>query len=100
MAVYIGDGGTVRPVQWHIDNQTDLVMRIKTIADGGDIILDIFGSSGITLMAAEQTGRTAHLLESDPRYCDAIALRFAKMQRIGADIFLLRNGNKIPYNEI
>jgi len=37
MAVYIGDGGTVRPVQWHIDNQTDLAMRIKTIADGGGI---------------------------------------------------------------
>jgi len=92
-------------LRWMEENHTTkpIALAMKAInnsSQGGDIILDVFGNSGITLMAAEQTGRTAHLLEADPRYCDAIALRFAKMQRIGADIFLLRNGNKIPYNEI
>lgn len=43
-----------------------------------DHILDPFGGSGSTLMAAHSTGRTAHLIELDPRYCDVICARFQK----------------------
>lgn len=42
----------------------------------GDIILDAFGGSGATLIAAHKTGRTARLMEYDPRYCDTIIRRF------------------------
>ena len=42
----------------------------------GGTVLDPFGGSGTALVAAEQTGRTAYLLELDPRYADVIVQRF------------------------
>jgi DNA modification methylase len=39
-------------------------------------VLDLFGGSGSTLIAAEQTGRKAYLMELDPLYCDVIVRRF------------------------
>jgi DNA modification methylase len=44
----------------------------------GENVLDLFGGSGSTLMAAEQTGRKAFLMELDPPYCDVIVERFEK----------------------
>ena len=79
----------------------ELVARaINNSSRKGDIVLDLFGGSGTTLMAAEQTDRTAHLMELDPKYCDVIALRFAKMQNTDSDIFLLRDGQKFSFNEL
>lgn len=43
---------------------------------GGDIILDSFGGSGTTLIAAEKNGRLARLMELDPKYCDVIVKRW------------------------
>jgi DNA modification methylase len=42
----------------------------------GEHVLDLFGGSGSTLIAAEQTGRRAFLMELDPLYCDVIVQRF------------------------
>src|SRR5207249_5587080 len=42
----------------------------------GENVLDLFGGSGSTLIAAEQAGRTAFLMELDPLYCDVIVQRF------------------------
>jgi DNA modification methylase len=42
----------------------------------GDKVLDLFGGSGSTLIACEKTGRTAYLMELDPRYCDVIVKRW------------------------
>ena len=42
----------------------------------GENVLDLFGGSGSTLIAAEQTGRKAHLMEIDPAYCDVIVQRW------------------------
>jgi DNA modification methylase len=42
----------------------------------GENVLDLFGGSGSTLIAAEQTGRRAFLMELDPLYCDVIVARF------------------------
>jgi len=44
----------------------------------GEHVLDLFGGSGTTLIAAEQTGRRAFLMEIDPLYCDVIVERFKK----------------------
>jgi DNA modification methylase len=44
----------------------------------GEHVLDLFGGSGSTLIAAEQTGRKAFLMELDPLYCDVIVQRFEK----------------------
>jgi site-specific DNA-methyltransferase (adenine-specific) len=43
---------------------------------GGDIVLDSFGGSGTTLLAAEKNGRYARLMELDPKYCDVIVKRW------------------------
>jgi site-specific DNA-methyltransferase (adenine-specific) len=43
---------------------------------GGDIILDSFGGSGTTLLAAEKNGRIGYLMELDPKYCDVIVKRW------------------------
>jgi len=57
----------------------------------GEHVLDLFGGSGSTLIAAEQTGRRAFLMELDPLYCDVICDRFqrftgkpAVLERTGA----------------
>jgi DNA modification methylase len=42
----------------------------------GDIVLDPFGGSGSTLIAAEQLGRASRLIELDPEYADAILARW------------------------
>ncbi len=42
----------------------------------GENVLDLFGGSGSTLIAAEQTGRKAFLMEFDPLYCDVIVQRY------------------------
>ncbi len=44
----------------------------------GEHVLDLFGGSGSTLIAAEQTGRRAFLMEIDPLYCDVIVQRWEK----------------------
>jgi DNA modification methylase len=43
---------------------------------GGDIVLDSFGGSGTTMLAAEKNGRYSRLMELDPRYCDVIVKRW------------------------
>lgn len=45
----------------------------------GDIVLDVFGGSGTTMVACEQLGRRARLMELDPHYCDVILARWEKL---------------------
>jgi DNA modification methylase len=52
---------------------------IRDCSKRGGIILDGFGGSGTTLIAAEKTGRLARLIEYDPAYCDTIIKRFEKL---------------------
>ena len=60
---------TVKPVEMIADAILDVSSR-------GEIVLDPFGGSGSTLMAAEQTGRRGYLCELDPLYCDIIIARW------------------------
>lgn len=52
--------------------------QIKNSSKSGDNVLDLFGGSGTTLMACEQDGRNAYLMEFDPRYVDVIIDRWEK----------------------
>jgi len=52
------------------------MIRNSTRPDPTQIVLDPFMGSGTTLMAAEQTGRTAYGIELDPVYCDVICKRW------------------------
>ena len=45
----------------------------------GDAVLDLFGGSGTTLIAAEQLGRKCYMMELDPHYCDVIIARWEKL---------------------
>ena len=44
-----------------------------------DSVLDLFGGSGTTLIAAEQLGRKCYMMELDPHYCDVIIARWEKL---------------------
>ena len=58
---------TVKPVQMIAD-------AIRDVSGRGEIVLDVFGGSGATLIAAEKTGRKARLCEIDPVLCQNSAL--------------------------
>lgn len=49
---------------------------IKNSSKGEDIVLDLFGGSGSTLIACEKTGRINRSMEIDPKYCDVIVKRW------------------------
>lgn len=52
---------------------------IRDCSRRGDIVLDVFGGSGTTLIAAEICGRRARLIEYDPLYCDTIVRRWQRL---------------------
>jgi DNA modification methylase len=52
---------------------------IRHASKQGEIVLDIFGGSGSTLIAAEQTGRTCYMMELDPKYVDVIVKRWENL---------------------
>jgi len=55
----------------------ELVERaIRNSSRPGDVVMDPFGGSGTTLIAAEKTGRLARLIELDPKYVDVIVRRW------------------------
>jgi DNA modification methylase len=49
---------------------------IKNSTRPGEVVLDLFGGSGSTLMAAEQLGRNCFMVELDPHYIDVIIKRW------------------------
>jgi len=60
---------TMKPVE--------LVERALTNSSkSGDVVLDLFGGSGTTMIACEKMGRKSRLMELDPKYCDVIVRRW------------------------
>jgi DNA modification methylase len=74
---------TVKPVAMVADAIRDCSRR-------GETVLDPFGGSGTTLIAAEKTGRRARLIEFDPTYCDQTLRRFERIT--GKQVRLATNG--------
>lgn len=62
-----------RLAQWFIDKYSK----------EGDLIVDIYGGSGSTLIACEQLGRKCYMMELDPKYCDVIRKRYWKFTHNG-----------------
>ena len=60
---------TVKPIAMIAD-------ALKDCSKKGGLVLDCFGGSGTTLMAAERTGRRARLIELDPLYVDVTIRRW------------------------
>lgn len=69
---------TVKPVQMIAD-------AIKDVSARGEIVLDSFGGSGSTLIAAEKTGRRARSVELDAIYCDRILARWERVAKDDAE---------------
>ena len=88
-----GDHATPKPIA--------LCSRaIKSSSREGEIVLDVFGGSGSTLIACEQLNRKCYMCELDPHYIDVIIQRYINLKGTDKDVFLLRDGQKIPYNEV
>lgn len=69
----VSDAGYLHPTQKPVALITAVINRHSNT---NDIVLDLFGGSGSTLIAAHQTGRVARLIELDPKYCDVICKRW------------------------
>lgn len=79
----------------------ELVGRaIKNSSKMKDTILDLFGGSGSTLIAASQINRNAYLMELDEKYVDVIVKRYIRAVGSYEGCFLLRNGEKMPLADI
>ena len=86
---WVGKGKFNKSI-WEIDKpkKCDLHPTMKPIelienallnsSEENDIILDLFGGSGSTLIACEKNNRNARLMELDPHYCDVIRKRYTK----------------------
>ena len=80
---------TVKPTAMVMD-------ALKDCSNRGDIVLDSFGGSGTTLIAAEKTGRKARLIELDSLYCDVTTRRWQELT--GQDAIHAETGK--TFNEI
>jgi len=69
---------------------------ISNSSKAGDTVLDLFGGSGSTLIAAEKTGRNARLMELDEKYVDVIVKRWQEFT--GKDAVHAESGQ--TFNEI
>lgn len=63
----------VHPTQKPLDL---LAIPIGNSSQKGDVVVDLFGGSGSTLMTCEQMGRICRTMELDPKFCDVIKRRF------------------------
>ncbi len=80
---------TMKPVE--------LVERaIRNSSRPGDVVLDPFGGSGTTLIAAEKSGRQARLIELDPKYVDVIVRRW--QEYVGAQA--VRESDGIRFDDL
>ena len=71
-----GDHPTIKPIS--------LIARaVNNSSKSGDIIVDLFGGSGSTLIACEQLDRTCYMMELDPKYTDVIRKRYWKFTHDG-----------------
>lgn len=66
------DHPTMKPVEL-------FAYQIQNSTKKGNIVLDLFGGSGTTIIACEQTGRIGYCMELDPKYCDVIIKRYENL---------------------
>lgn len=65
-----------------------------------ELVLDLFGGSGSTLIAAEQTSRKSNLMELDPKFVDVIVKRYIRLVKSYKDCYLIRDGKQISLESI
>lgn len=88
-----GEHPTMKPIPL-------LCYPIKNSSQVNGIVLDTFGGSGSTLIACEQVDRICYTMEVDPKYATVIVKRFIEHAGTDQEVFLLREGKKIPYGDV
>ncbi|NOW86766.1 DNA modification methylase [Clostridium beijerinckii] len=79
----------------------DLCARaIKNSSKPKELVVDLFGGSGSTLIAADSLNRFCYSMEYDPKYVDVIVNRYIKTKESSDDVYLIRNGETIKYSEL
>lgn len=66
----------------------------------GQLVLDLFGGSGSTLIASYKAKRTCYSMELDEKYADVIVKRYIKNKGSYENCYVIRNGEQIPLNAI
>ena len=66
----------------------------------GQLVLDLFGGSGSTLIASEQAGRINYSMELDEKYADVIIKRFIRFKGSTEGCFIIRDGIQTPLKDI
>ena len=66
----------------------------------GQLVLDLFGGSGSTLIASEQANRTNYSMELDEKYADVIVKRYIRFKGTTDNCYLIRDGIKTPLKDI
>lgn len=69
-----------------------LIPYLKVLTKRGDLVVEVFGGSGSTLIAAEKLGRRCYLMEKSPVYAEVIKNRFFKLT--GVEPKLIKHGTK------
>lgn len=69
------EGGYVHPTQKPLEL---IEIALKNSTDKGNLVIDLFGGSGSTLMACQQMERKCYTMELDPKYADVIVARWEK----------------------
>jgi DNA modification methylase len=82
-------GRNVRHISHHWGNEKKLHVTMKPVEviawaiqqakERAEVIADLFGGSGSTLIACEQLGRTCYMMELDPHYVDVIIARWENL---------------------
>jgi len=65
-----------------------------------ELVLDLFGGSGSTLIASEETKRRSCSMELDPKYVDVIVKRYIRLVKSYKDCYLIRDGEQIAIETI
>ncbi|MFM1524777.1 MULTISPECIES: site-specific DNA-methyltransferase [Helcococcus] len=73
---------------------------IQNSSQENSIILDSFGGSGSTLMAAEKTDRICYTMELDEKYASVILRRYVEDTNDMDNVFVIRNGKKYYYKDL
>lgn len=88
-----GEHPTMKPIPL-------LAYPIMNSSMTNSIVLDIFGGSGSTLIACEQTGRICRTVELDEKFCDVIVKRYIEQVGSSEKVSVIRDGLSYRYDEI
>lgn len=88
-----GEHPTMKPVSL-------LAYPIKNSSMTNSLVLDVFGGSGSTLIACEQTERICYMIELDEKYCDVIVKRYIEQVGSDKDVKVVRDNKEHAFSEV